>query len=58
MGMKGSFLEGFSTSEHFLDDIQLKRIDSNSDFSADTLLGSEKNCSVVFSLSYFSVLFV
>lgn len=28
MGMQGNSLEGFSTPEHFLDDIQLKRIDT------------------------------
>lgn len=29
MGMKGNSLEGFSRSEYFLDDIQLKRIGSD-----------------------------
>lgn len=59
MGMKGNSLEGFSTSEHFHDHIQLKRIDSDRDFSADILLTSEKKktCSIAFSLSYFPVLF-
>ena len=58
MGMEANSLEGFSTSESFLDDIQLKRIDCNSDFSADTLLVSEKKYSAGFSLSCFPMLFV
>lgn len=57
LGKKGNSLEDFSTSEHFHDDIQLKRIDSDRDFSADTLSTSEKKCSITFSLSYFPVLF-
>jgi len=48
--MKGNSLEGFSTAEHFLGDIQLKRIDSSSDFSADYLLASKRKCSFSFSL--------
>lgn len=47
MGMKENSLEGFSTSEHFHDHIQLKRIDSDREFSADTLSTSGKkmlNC--------------
>lgn len=52
--IKMNSLECFSRSEYFLDDTQLKRIEYNSDFSADTLLASEKLCSVVFSLIHAS----